>query len=375
MFELSIMQPYDRNIPYNNLPELPPPDEKVITIEILQALNKANKALAELKGTARKLPNQAMLVNTIALREAKASTEIENIFTTDDELYKSLTYNESDLNGNAKEVLFYRQALWTGYQKIKSTCIFDQDLIVEIYRKIKQVHDGIRPAQTETVIKKRGSGLLGGSVIYTPPRGLGIIEKKLENLFTYLNQDQNFEYDPLIKLAVSHYQFEAIHPFRDGNGRAGRIISILLLIQKQLLDLPILYLSAYIIREKDRYYELLNTVTTQGTWREWILYILKAVEQTSIYTINKIEEIDQLFNNTWTLVQEKLPSIRKELIEKIFEQPYISPKSLVDSNIKSLNTAKKYLGQLHDLGILIPKKIGKEMVYLNIDLFNLLSET
>ena len=369
------MQPYDRNIPYNNLPELPPPDEKVITIEILQALNKANKALAELKGTARKLPNQAMLVNTIALREAKASTEIENIFTTDDELYKSLTYNESDLNGNAKEVLFYRQALWTGYQKIKSTCIFDQDLIVEIYRKIKQVHDGIRPAQTETVIKKRGSGLLGGSVIYTPPRGLGIIEKKLENLFTYLNQDQNFEYDPLIKLAVSHYQFEAIHPFRDGNGRAGRIISILLLIQKQLLDLPILYLSAYIIREKDRYYELLNTVTTQGTWREWILYILKAVEQTSIYTINKIEEIDQLFNNTWTLVQEKLPSIRKELIEKIFEQPYISPKSLVDSNIKSLNTAKKYLGQLHDLGILIPKKIGKEMVYLNIDLFNLLSET
>jgi len=375
VFELSIMQPYDRNIPYNNLPELPPPDEKVITIEILQALNKANKALAELKGTARKLPNQAMLVNTIALREAKASTEIENIFTTDDELYKSLTYNESDLNGNAKEVLFYRQALWTGYQKIKSTCIFDQDLIVEIYRKIKQVHDGIRPAQTETVIKKRGSGLLGGSVIYTPPRGLGIIEKKLENLFTYLNQDQNFEYDPLIKLAVSHYQFEAIHPFRDGNGRAGRIISILLLIQKQLLDLPILYLSAYIIREKDRYYELLNTVTTQGTWREWILYILKAVEQTSIYTINKIEEIDQLFNNTWTLVQEKLPSIRKELIEKIFEQPYISPKSLVDSNIKSLNTAKKYLGQLHDLGILIPKKIGKEMVYLNIDLFNLLSET
>jgi Fic family protein len=369
------MQPYDRNIPYNNLPELPPPDEKVITIEILQALNKANKALAELKGIAKKLPNQAMLVNTIALREAKASTEIENIFTTDDELYKSLTYNESDLSGNAKEVLFYRQALWAGFQKIKSTGLFDQDLIVEIYRKIKQVQDGIRPAQTETVIKKRGSGLLGGSVIYTPPRGLGIIEKKLENLFTYLNQDQNYEYDPLIKLAVSHHQFEAIHPFRDGNGRAGRIISILLLIQKQLLDFPILYLSAYIIREKDRYYELLNKVTTQRTWREWILYILKAVEETSIYTINKIEEIDQLFTNTWTLVQEKLPSIRKELIEKIFEQPYISPKSLIDSNIKSLNTAKKYLGQLHDLGILIPEKIGKEMVYLNIDLFNLLSET
>lgn len=369
------MQPYDRNIPYNNLPELPPPDEKVITIEILQALNKANRALAELKGIARKLPNQAMLINTIALREAKASTEIENIFTTDDELYKSLTFNESDLSSNAKEVLYYRQALWAGYQKIKLTGIFDKDLIIEIYRKIKQVQDGIRPSQSETLIKKRGSGLLGGSVIYTPPRGVGVIEKKLGNLFKYINQDQDYEYDPLIKLAISHYQFEAIHPFRDGNGRAGRIISILLLIQKQLLDFPILYLSAYIIREKDRYYELLNKVTTQRAWRDWILYILKAVEETSIYTINKIDEIDQLFNKTWTLVQEKLPAIRKELIEKVFEQPYISPKNIVDSNIKSLNTAKKYLGQLQDLGILVPEKIGKEIVYLNIDLFNLLCET
>ena len=178
------MQPYDRNIPYNNLPELPPPDEKVITIEILQSLNKANKALAELKGIAKKLPNQAMLVNTIALREAKASTEIENIFTTDDELYKSLTYNDYDLNSNAKEVLFYRQALWAGFQKIKDKRIFDEDLIIEIYQNIKQVHDGIRPSQTETVIKKRGSGLLDGTVIYTPPRGHEIIEKKLQNLFS-----------------------------------------------------------------------------------------------------------------------------------------------------------------------------------------------
>lgn len=369
------MQPYDRNIPYNDLPELPPPDEKSITIEILQALNKANRALAELKGTAKKLPNQSMLVNTIALREAKASTEIENIFTTDDELYKSLTYSEHDLSSNAKEVLFYRQALWVGFQRIKTTGVFDQDLIVEIYQKIKQVHDGIRPPQTDTVIKKRGSGLLGGSVIYTPPRGQGVIEKKLDNLFKYLNQDIEFDYDPLIKLAVSHYQFEAIHPFRDGNGRAGRIISILLLIQKQLLDLPILYLSAYIIREKDEYYELLNKVTTQRIWRDWILYILKAIEETSIYTINKIEEIDQLFNKIWALVQEKQPTIRKEVVEKIFEQPYISPKSLLDSNIKSLNTAKKYLGQLHELGIMIPEKVGKEIIYLNIDLFNLLSET
>ncbi len=366
---------YDRNIPYNNLPLLPPDDSKVITIEILNALNKANKALAELKGFARKLPNQSMLVNTISLREAKASNEIENIFITDDELYKSLTIKETDLQGGAKEVLFYRQALWTGFTEIKNTGEFNIDLIIKIYQKIKQVNDGIRPHQTETVIKKRGSELLGGAVIYTPPRGTEIIKEKLENLFGYINNDDRYDYDPLIKVAISHYQFEAIHPFRDGNGRTGRILSILLMAQKQLLEIPILYLSAYIIRQKDDYYHLLNNVTTLGDWQKWIIYILKAVEETSIYTILKIEEIDRLFNNTLRLIQNKFPHIRKETIEKIFEQPYISPKRLVDNNVKSLNTAKKYLGQMTELGIMVPKKIGKEVVYLNIDLYNLLSET
>ncbi len=366
--------PYDRNNPYNNLPLLPPPDENVITIEVLQALNKANKALAELKGLAAKIPNQSMLVNTIALREAKASTEIENIFTTDDELYKSLTIRESDLKGNAKEVLFYRQALWNGFRRIKENGEFNKGLLIEVYREIIQVKDGIRPSQTETVIKKRGSGLLGGTVVYTPPRGVGIINEKLENLFDYLNDDKKFNYDPLIKLAVSHYQLEAIHPFRDGNGRVGRILNILLMIQKQLLEVPILYLSAYIIQEKDDYYELLNKVTTRRNWKNWIIYMLKAIEETSIYTISKIAEIDRLFNNTLELIVNKHPHIRKETIEKIFEQPYISPKKLIDQNVKSLNTAKKYLGQMEELGIMIPKKIGKEVVYLNIDLYNLLSE-
>jgi Fic family protein len=170
-------------------------------------LNKSNKALAELKGLAGKIPNQSMLVNTIALREAKASTEIENIFTTDDELYKSLTIRESNLKGNAKEVLFYRQALWKGFHRIKKNGEFNIDLLTEIYREIKQVKDGIRPSQTETVIKKRGNGLLGGAVVYTPPRGIDIIKEKLDNLFVYLNDEKKYKYDPLIKLAVSHYQF------------------------------------------------------------------------------------------------------------------------------------------------------------------------
>lgn len=379
---MSKLIPYDRNNPYNQLPLLPPPDEKIISVKMMRAVNNANKALAELKGYAKKLPNQSMLVNTIVLREAKTSTEIENIFTTDDELYKVLSGNDAGLKGNAKEVLRYRQALWKGYQEIQEKGKFDVNLVVKIYQEIKEVKDGIRPLQTETTIKKRGSGLLEGTIVYTPPRGEKVIQEKLDNLIEYLNDDEKYDYDPLIKLAVSHYQFEAIHPFRDGNGRAGRVLIILLMIQKQLLDVPILYLSAYITANKDDYYTLLNKVTTMRSWEEWIQYMLKAVEGTAIYTINKIHEIDRLFQKIHELINEKLPHIRKEVVEKIFEQPYISSKVLLDKNnfsqpfgIKSLNTAKKYLGQMEELGIMVPKKIGKEVVYINIDLLNLLSET
>lgn len=371
----NLIEPYDRNKPYNSLPLLPPDDDKVETKEVYKALNNANKALAELKGIAKKLPNQSMLVNTIALREAKASTEIENIFTTDDELYKALTISEYGLKGNAREVLRYRQALWKGYNDIKKNQALTIETLIDIYQEIKQVNDGIRPPQTETVIRKRGSGLLSGEVVYTPPRGTQVIQQKLNNLIEYINDDSKYPYDPLLKIAISHYQFEAIHPFRDGNGRAGRILIILLMIQKQLLDLPILYLSAYIIREKDEYYELLKNVTSLSRWNPWIIYILRAIEETSKYTISKIEEIDRLFSKTTELVNEKNLSIRKEFIEKLFEQPYISPKKLLDKNVKSLNTAKKYLKQLEEMGILIPEKIGKEIVYLNIDLYNILSES
>ena len=369
------MGKYDRSKPYNNLPLLPPKEDKIITISILKALNDANKALAELKGIAKKLPNQSMLVNTISLREAKASNEIENIFTTDDELYKSLTIKETELKGGAKEVLFYRQALWAGYSEINNLKRFDIDLIIKIYQNIIQLNDGIRPPQTETVIMKRGSGLLSGSVVYTPPRGIEVIKQKLENLFEFINNDKKYPYDPLIKLAISHYQFEAIHPFRDGNGRTGRILNTLIMIQKELLDIPILYLSAYIIQQKEDYYYLLNRVTATDNWERWIIFMLKAIKETSIYTISKIEEIDRLFTNTHNLIIKELPHIRKETVEKIFEQPYISPKRLIDNNVKSLNTAKKYLNQMMDIGIMVTKKIGKETVYLNVDLYNLLSET
>lgn len=367
--------PYDRHIPYNQLPLLPPPENEVITVEILQAVNKANKALAELKGLAKKLPNQSMLVNTIVLREAKASNGIENIFTTDDELYKALSGNDADLKGGAKEVLRYRQALWTGFQDINTKKEMNIEMMIKLYQEIKEINDGIRPPQTETVIRKRGTGTLESTVVYTPPRGEKIIEAKLDNLISFINDDGRFAYDPLIKLAVSHYQFEAIHPFRDGNGRVGRILNILLMVQKNLLAVPILYLSAYIIEHKEDYYSCLNKVTAARSWKEWILYMLKAIEETAIYTLKKINEIDGLFERTLTLLALKLPHIHKETIERMFEQPYISPQKLLGKDIKSLNTAKKYLQQMTALGIMSAEKVGKETIYLNVDLFNLLCET
>jgi Fic family protein len=370
-----LTDPFDRNKPYNSLPPLPPDDEIVESREVLEALNNANKALAELKGIAKKLPNQSMLVNTVILREAKTSSEIENIFTTDDELYKAYVISDSEQNSNTKEVLRYRQALWKGYSDVVENKRITIDTIINLYREIKQVNEGIRPPQTETVILKRGSGRLSGEIVYTPPRGTQIIKEKLDNLLEYINDDLKYPYDSLLKIAISHYQFEAIHPFRDGNGRTGRVLAILQMIQKGLLDVPILYLSAYIINEKESYYELLKDVTSQRNWSNWIIYMLKAVEETSRYTIRKIEEIDRLFIRTKEVINSGNPAIRKEFIEKLFEQPYISPKKMLDSNMKSLNTAKKYLIQLEGMGILISKKIGKEIVYLNVDLFNILSES
>jgi Fic family protein len=371
---MSSIIPFDRNKPFNTLPLLPPPEEKVMTIEILKALNKANKALAELKGLAKKLPNQAMLINTIAVREAKASTAIENIFTTDDKLYKALSINEGSLEPGTKEVLRYRQALWEGFNSVKKKKTVTIDLMIKLYREVKQLRDGIRPPQTETVIIKRGSGPLGGNVVYTPPRGERIIRQKLDNLVEYINNDVKYNHDPLLKMAIAHYQFEAIHPFRDGNGRTGRILNILLMVQKELLDFPILYLSSYIILNKEDYYLNLNKVTSQRNWKSWVLYMLVATEETAIYTIKKINEIDRLFEKTLRLVRKKYPSIKKEIVEKIFEQPYISPRALISKDLKSVNTAKKYLAQLHQLKILAPEKVGKEIIYMNIDLFNLLSE-
>lgn len=369
------MEAYDRNIPFNQLPPLPPATELYHDEEVLNKLMLASRRIAELKGLASMLPNQSIFVNTIALREAKASSAIENIFTTDDELYRSLSYKEDDyLDGPAKEILHYREALWKGYQRIQSEKKLTIDTIIDVYRAVKMTQDGIRPYQAEVVIKKRGWGSLVAETVYTPPRGKGVVEKKMAELLDFLNDDTKYPIDSLLKMAMAHYQFEAIHPFRDGNGRTGRILCILYLIQKKLLDLPILYLSAYILQNKDDYYWKLNGVTGTYLWKSWILYMLDAVYQTSEYTINKIFRIKNLMEKTRAMMLDNGLPVEKMVIPKFFEQPYIRPKNLLSDKIKSVNTAKKYLSQLESLGMLTKEKVGKEFIWFNTDLMTILSD-
>ena len=369
------MEAFDRNIPYNQLPALPPATELYRDEEVLNKLMLASRRLAELKGLASTLPNQSLFVNTIALREAKASSAIENIFTTDDELYRSLSYQEDDyLEGPAKEIIHYREALWKGYQRIAAEKTMTIDTVVDVYREVKRTHDGIRPYQAEVVIKKRGWGSLVAETVYTPPRGKGVVEKKMADLMEFLNDDEKYPIDSLLKMVMAHYQFEAIHPFRDGNGRTGRILCILYLIQKQLLDLPILYLSAYILQNKDEYYQKLNGITGTLLWKSWIMYMLDAVCQTVEYTTDKILRIKELMDKTRALmIDNKLP-VDKMDVPRLFEQPYIRPRNLLSDKIKSVNTAKKYLTQLESLGKLSKEKLGKEYIWFNTDLMTILSD-
>ena len=369
------MEAYDRNIPYNQLPSLPPATELYRDEEVLDKLMLASRRLAELKGLASTLPNQSIFVNTIALREAKASSAIENIFTTDDELYRSLSYQEDDyLEGPAKEILHYRQALWKGFKDIAANKSMTLETVIDIYREVKLTQDGIRPYQAEVVIKKRGWGSLVAETVYTPPRGKGVVEKKMAELLEFLNDDVRVPIDPLLKMAMAHYQFEAIHPFRDGNGRTGRILCILYLIQKQLLDLPILYLSAYLLQNKDEYYQRLNSITGTQLWKPWIVYMLEAVSQTAEYTTDKILRIKTLMEDTRTIILENKMPIARMDVPKLFEQPYIRPKNLLSDKIKSINTAKKYLSQLEAQGVLSKERVGKEFIWFNTSLMAILSD-
>ena len=313
---------YDRTKPYNDLPLLPPSNE-VIDKEVLLTWGTASRALAELNRNILRLPNPSMLVNTISLQEAKSSSEIENIFTTEDELYKAISdsVNEAAANPNTKEVLRYREALWVGYDTIYKMGKIDLKSIVNIYQQIKNTNEDIRSPQSQVVIKRGNSEFRAGEVIYTPPRGKGIVEEKMNNLIQYLNDDLGL--DPLLKMVISHYQFEAIHPFSDGNGRTGRILNLLYLVNKGLLSHPVLYLSKYIIKNKDDYYYRLGAVTQRGDWKSWMIYMLQGVKETAGQTNRTIDDIVSQMQATFDYAKAELRWYNKEINEVLFTQPYI----------------------------------------------------
>jgi Fic family protein len=359
---------FDPKKPYNDLPPLPPKAD-IETKAILKKAISAGRSLAELKGLGHTIPDQSMLVNTLVLQEAQASSEIENIITTNDALFRAITASAVTVDVATKEVLRYRQALWEGFNGLKKKPVLTTNLFIKIVQTIKENSAAIRN-RPGTVIGNPAKGV----VVFTPPAGEDLLRKKLKELESFIHGNDHI--DPLVKLALIHYQFEAIHPFFDGNGRTGRIINILYLVNRGLLDLPVLYLSKYIIDRKPEYYRLLREVTEHGKWEPWILYMLDAVETTATFTRRRILDIRALLQQTIILAKKNLPArvYSKELIELVFRQPYTKGQFLVDAELAERKTAADYLQELEKVGVLKQKKVGRENLYLNEKLYKLLSK-
>ena len=350
--------------PHNSLPPLPPA-QNLESRAVLKACINARTALAELKQAAALIPNQTMLINTIPLLEAKDSSEIENIVTTTDKLFQHARL-ESQADPATKEALRYRSALYKGYQSLKDRPLCTATA-VEICCTLKGVDMDIRKTPGTQLINDRT-----GEVIYTPPEGEKTLRDMLANWERFIHNEE--EIDPLIRMAVGHYQFEAVHPFIDGNGRTGRVINILYLIQQDLLQLPILYLSRHIIANKNDYYKLLLDVTRNEAWEPWILFMLKAVEETSRWTTDKIAAIRSLSDHTTEFVRSNLPKIyTRELVDVIFEQPYCRISDLVNKGVAKRQAASRYLKSLVDVGVLNEISVGKEKIFIHPKLMKLLS--
>lgn len=363
------MTKFNRDIPYNQLPDLPP-DIDLNAPKILKACIKANKLLGELKGFCQTLHDPKLLINTLILQESKDSSAIENIVTTQDELYKAVI-NEEDKkfkDSNAKEVLLYREALYLGME-IMSKRGLTTNTIIAIMQKLKNTTAGI----SKTTGTKLANPVTG-EIIYTPPDGETLIREKLKQLEAFINLDKS-DIDPLVKMALLHYQFEAIHPFGDGNGRTGRILNVLYLVDKDLLSIPVLYLSSFIIENKAMYYMLLQSVTEKGTWYEWIMYMLSAVTETAGFTLKKINQIQRLKADTDIMVRDILnKSYKRELIDLIFTFPYVKINTLEKHKIAKRETASAYLKKLANAEILKQVKMGKETYFINVRLMNLLAK-
>lgn len=341
--------------------------ENIETRAVLKKVAEANRYLAELKGVASTIPNEAILINTLSLQEAKHSSAIENIVTTHDEMYKAELFNDIPINPATKEVQDYAIALRQGFIAVKTSGLIRLNDILFVQQTLEKNNAGFR--------KLPGTDLKNaqtGEIIYTPPQHPSDIEQLMENLVTYINDNSLCEADPLVKMALIHHQFESIHPFYDGNGRTGRILNMLYLVAQGLLDLPILYLSRYLIATKADYYRQLQAVRETNQWEPWVLYMLEAVIRTAQETITLIKNIKSLMQNYKNSMRDQLPKIyRQELLNNLFSHPYTKIEFVMGDLRVSRITATKYLDQLVTIGLLKKEKIGRGNYYINQPLFAL----
>jgi Fic family protein len=351
------------------LQKLPPdiPIEEIETRQVLKKLTSAHSALAELKGTSPTIPNENILIDTLSLQEAKDSSAIENIVTTHDELYRSDAFAKSFVSPAAKEVYAYSDALKQGFEEVRKNKLLTVNTILKIQEIIEENDAGIRK-QPGTMLKDGK-----GNVVYEPPQDHDTIVMLLNNLEWFMNEPHALDVDPLVKMAFIHHQFESIHPFYDGNGRTGRIVNILYLVITNLLDLPILYLSRYIIQHRQAYYKHLQDARETSSWESWILYMLDAIETTSRETTKMIGRINELMAQYKHDIRNKAPKIySQDLINNLFRHPYTQIAWMAKELNVNRMTATRYLDKLADMGKLRKVKMGRKNFYINEPLFELL---
>ena len=333
---------------------------------ILKAAVRASRMLAELKGVAATIPNQAILINTLSMQEAKDSSAIENIITTHDEVFKSHVLPAAAVSLAAKEVRYYTQALRAGFDFVAARGLLSNSLILEVQQTLERNDAGFRK-QAGTVLKNGA-----GEVVYTPPQDPGVVLSLMRDLEAFINDDDRFDADPLVKMAILHHQFESIHPFYDGNGRTGRILNVLYLVLQGLLDIPVLYLSRHIVRTKADYYRLLQQVRDDGRWEDWVVYMLEAVEHTAAGTIATVEAIRRAVADYKRRIREEYRFYSQDLINNLFRHPYTRIEFLVTDLGVSRLTATRYLNALCDGGFLRKQKLGRSNYYINVALVDVL---
>lgn len=353
------------------IPNLPLPYD-LETKAVLKQLNKANKMLAELKGLATTIPNEQILISSLTLQEAKESSEVENIVTTQDDLYRaSISINQELQSAATKEVLNYREALQHGFNLVRKRQLLTNNVIKEIQERLEYNRAGFRTVPG-TALKRND-----GTIVYTPPQDANEIAEYMKNLERFINDDSMCDFDPLVKMAIIHHQFESIHPFYDGNGRTGRIINVLYIVQNRLLDLPILYLSRYITRNKAEYYRLIQAIRDKNSdnaseWEEWILFMLRAVEETAFDTINLVKGIGKLMTDYKNILRPLFGKYYKhELLNNLFFHPYTKLEYFQRDMSISRQTASKYLDKIISTGLLEKIKLGRENYYVNKGLMTL----